>query len=181
MHIWFIAYVMPVPPKYFDQLMSELAIALRPVIDRAWDDGGRAAVARINHALRILPPVVSGRLEVKLDPTTSVGAGVISAGTGAASGSGHAGAVSSELSPQKRGAQNREPKGVVKSAVKSIIFRHPNGVSREEIRRESVTYLGKTIKEGSLRQALRLLRLAGDINNKDRLWYPNLLNEPIDG
>ena len=76
------------------------------------------------------------------------------------------------MSPQKRGAQNRAPKGRIKGAVAEVIARVPDaGITRAELRDEASKILGAPIKEGSLKQALRLLKDDGKIENRDLRWY----------
>ena len=77
------------------------------------------------------------------------------------------------MSPQKRGAQNRAPKGRIKGTVAEVIAKVPDaGITRSELRDEASRLLGAPIKEGSLKQALRLLREDGDIENRDQRWFP---------
>jgi hypothetical protein len=77
-----------------------------------------------------------------------------------------------QASPQKRGAQNREKKGVVKGVIRDIIYAHPEGVTRSKIRVVASVEKKLAIKEGSLKQGIRLLHKAKEIENRDGKWFP---------
>lgn len=76
-------------------------------------------------------------------------------------------------SPQKRGAQGRAEHGSIKRAVRTTVYDHPKGIKRADMFRYAREKLGVEIKSGSMKQAIRILRLAKDIHNRDRKWFPS--------
>src|SRR5262249_34035972 len=76
------------------------------------------------------------------------------------------------ISPQKRGAQDRARHGAIKKAVEAAVKAHPEGISRPEIVRYAKDKLGVTIKAGSLKNAIRILKEDNLIHNRDRKWFP---------
>lgn len=77
-----------------------------------------------------------------------------------------------DLSPQKRGAQDRAEHGAIKKAVRDAIYAHPNGISRPQIVRYGRDKLDVIIKDGSLKNAIRILKAEKTIRNANRLWFP---------
>lgn len=169
---------MPIPPEIRNQLAKKAKIAaslaldaaldaaIKTVMDEVWDAASKAtlseAAAKVQHIFGAAP---AGRDTPAPEPVNPF--------TGQ-----HARTLwdhpkSAELmSPQKRGAQNREAKGVVKGAIREIIYDNPRGISRGAIRLVAQVQKGLTIKDGSLKQGLRLLGKAKEIENRDRLWFP---------
>ena len=164
---------MPVPPEIRKKLLAKATAAFEAALDEAWGAAVSAtyreaseflqqAIVRNQpnpaHAPEPVNPTVptAGTLQGRLiyDHPTSVAAGM---GT---------------MSPQKRGAQNREKKGVVKGTIRTIIDNSPEGISRGKIREVAQTLFGLTIKDGSLKQGLRLLKADRKIENRDQLWFP---------
>lgn len=75
--------------------------------------------------------------------------------------------------PQKRGARNRAAHGAIKAAVREAIYAYPEeGVSRPGIVSYAAQRLGVTIKPGSLKQAIRILKAEGVITNANHMWFP---------
>lgn len=58
------------------------------------------------------------------------------------------------------------------SAIRQVIFDNPQGSTKAEVRSLAKEYLGEEVKEGSLKQALRLLSKEGEIFNDTRRWFP---------
>jgi hypothetical protein len=80
---------------------------------------------------------------------------------------------SGEMSPQKRGAQNRAPKGLIKGTIKDLIYNAgPEGITAAQIRDVAKIHKGVTIKDGSMKQGLRLLQRANAIERKGTLYFP---------
>jgi len=78
-----------------------------------------------------------------------------------------------EMSPQKRGAQNRAPKGLIKGTIKDVIFNAgPEGITAAQIRDVAQISKGVTIKEGSMKQGLRLLQQNEAIERKGTSYFP---------
>jgi hypothetical protein len=76
------------------------------------------------------------------------------------------------VSPQKRGARQRARHGAIKAAVEETINHHPNGIGRADIVKYARDHLGIIIKEGSLKNAIRILKSERTIYNKDAKWFP---------
>ena len=76
-------------------------------------------------------------------------------------------------SPQKRGAQGRAEHGSIKKAVRRTVYDHPKGIKRADMFRYAREKLGVEVKSGSMKQAIRILRLAKDIHNRDGKWFPS--------
>ena len=76
------------------------------------------------------------------------------------------------MSPQKRGAQTRAGHGVIKDAVRVAIYANRDGISRPRIVRYALEELGVTVKDGSLKNAIRILKADGDIRNAKGEWFP---------
>jgi hypothetical protein len=81
------------------------------------------------------------------------------------------------VSPQKRGAQDRAAHGAIKGAVRDSIYAHPEGISRPDIVRYAQERLNVTIKEGSLKNAIRILKDEKEITNRERKWFPTRISE----
>ena len=161
---------MPAPPELHKELEAQIAkivkANLSPLLDRAWDESQRATLDRINRAVAADPAV---------RPTAAPREGLATPRQlndllGAVADT--ADKITTAMSPQKRGAQNRERKGVVKNAIREIIYQNDNGSTREWIRKVALAQKGLAIKEGSLKQGLRLLSKAGEIENRDQKWFP---------
>jgi len=171
---------MPAPPEVRKRLVAKATAAFEALIDELWDAAAQATLTEAaSKVQQVFYPTASagrdtpapepvapygptaGRLQGRLlyDHPTSIAAGM-------------------GMSPQKRGAQNREKKGVVKNTIREIIYQNDGGTSREGIRRMAQAHKGLVIKEGSLKQALRLLQMAGEIENRDRLWFPKRNGSP---
>jgi hypothetical protein len=162
---------MPAPLDVRKKFALRFAAAVETLVDEIWDEATKAALAdagaKVQQFFFTAAPAgrdspepepvnpnapIAGRLQGRLvyDHPTSIAA----------------------MSPQKRGAQNRERKGVVKSAIREIIYNNPHGITRAGIRLAAHATRGLTIKDGSLRQGLRLLSKAKEIENRDHMWFP---------
>lgn len=144
---------MPAPPEYHKLVAAKILDAIGPLLDKAWDEGAADMSRRIAAMLNAVP------LPNSQGPTVGPPPGLQMPLAGI-------------MSPQKRGAANRAPKGVVKEAIRAAVYSNPRGVSRDGVRKYASVALGVPVKEGSLKQGLRLLSLAKEVENRDRLWYP---------
>jgi hypothetical protein len=160
---------MPAPGDFIAKFSEKLAITVIPLLHEIWDRCEKETRDKI--AADLVQGITSGRMMGAVMPPASAapqaGLGLpdpIPKGTPTPSAS---------MSPQKRGAQNRAPKGRIKGTVAEVLAKVPDaGITRSELRDEASRLLGEPIKEGSLKQALRLLREGGDIENRDLRWYP---------
>jgi hypothetical protein len=154
---------MPAPGDFIAKVSEKLATALIPLLHELWDRCERETKANIAASLMApksaLETVARQLAEPPRAPQNVAEAVYKNVLIGA-------------LSPQKRGAQNRERKGVVKTAIREIIYSNPHGITRAGIRLAAHAMRGLTIKEGSLKQGLRLLSNAKEIENRDHLWFP---------
>jgi hypothetical protein len=159
---------MPVPSALRKKLITKLSAAFERAMDQVWDEATSAtskdATAWLKHsidqfsrnAMAHAPESVRenpfASSQPKIDFTSE--------------------AMTKALSPQKRGAIGREPKGVVKGAIKDVIYANPQGITRSAIVLEAKTTKNLVIKDGSLRQGLRLLKKGNDIENRNGMWFP---------
>lgn len=147
--------VMPAPKHLHTAVAASLRDALAPLLDQVWDASAAATRADM---VRLL----GGHTEPPGDILPGLSKELVS------------GDIAQLMSPQKRGAVNRAARGAVKQVVGMLIQDSPDGISREKIRqRAAFVNEGRfVLKEGSLKQALRLLRESGKIENRGRKWYP---------
>lgn len=155
---------MPAPNDFIGKISKELATALIPLLHELWDRC--EAETREKVASDLVRGITSGRVFAMATsrpaPTPAPQAGL-----------GLPDPVQPiPMSPQKRGAQNREAKGVVKGTIRAIIYEHPRGVSRAQIRALAAVERKLNIKPGSMKQGLRLLREENEIENRDGKWFP---------
>lgn len=156
---------MAAPGDFIAKLSEKLARTMIPLMHELWDRCERETREKIAASL------------MQDSPKSAVEAAARTAAMGPrppenATAAAYDASLNAALSPQKRGAQNRERKGVVKNAIREIIYQNDNGTTREGIRRTAQAQKGLVIKDGSLKQGLRLLQKAGEIVNRDRLWFP---------
>lgn len=171
---------MPAPPETKHRLTAKFTKAIEALIDGIWDEAANAtmadAAARVQQVFGgtvgggIGGAVYGGRVPEPVRDSLA-GQGKMEFSGPKAPVYDHPDSIAL-MSPQKRGAQNRERKGVVKNAIRDIIYSRPGGTSRTGIRETALRTKGLTIKDGSLKQGLRLLAKAGEIENRDRLWFP---------
>jgi hypothetical protein len=164
---------MPAPPELHKELeaaITKIVVAhVVPLLDRAWDESQRATLERISRAVATDPvglsrPTAAPRNGLTASPLNDLLDTVANTAEKLALAA---------MSPQKRGAQNREKKGVVKNAIREIIYANEkDGISRGGIRRLAYSQKGLTIKDGSLKQGLRLLSKAEEIENRNQRWFP---------
>lgn len=162
---------MPVPPDFIEKVSHKLATAVIPLLNELWDRCEHETKAKIAASIVGGPPTAAPRIMSALDTVAAQLAQPRRHPMSATE------AVAQKvfdlaMSPQKRGAQNREKKGVVKNAIRAIIFGHPDGITRGRIRAVAAVEFKLTIKDGSLRQGLRLLKNAEEITNRDGRWFP---------
>lgn len=160
---------MAAPSDFIERFSEKLALTVIPLLHELWDRCEQETRDKI--ASELVRGITSGRMMGSLLQVQPARAAP-QAGLGLPEPP-QKGSALSAMSPQKRGAQNRAPKGRIKGTVAEVIERVPDtGVTRSELRDEASKLLGKPIKEGSLKQALRLLREDGKIENRDQRWYP---------
>jgi hypothetical protein len=161
---------MPAPAEIRKRLAQKAVAAFEALIDEIWDHAASAtlndAAAKVQHIF-FAGHGAAGRDSPAPEPAAQPTAGALR---------GHIlydhPTSLALMSPQKRGAQNRERKGVVKNAIREVIYQNDNGTSREGIRKAAQAQKGLVIKDGSLKQGLRLLQKAGEIENRNHLWFP---------
>jgi hypothetical protein len=167
---------MPAPSELHKELETQIVkivmAHVAPLLDKAWEAGQRATLASVYQAVT---GGLSGTLLGATNPepvrqSTPPDQGKIQFPDGSPLYD-HPRSIEG-MSPQKRGAQNREKKGVVKNTISAIIHNSPQGVSRAQIREMAQNAFGLSIKDGSLKQGLRLLSKAGEIENRDQRWFP---------
>lgn len=159
---------MPAPGDFIARFSEKLAITVIPLLHEIWDRCEKETRDKI--AADLVQGITSGRMMGAVVPPASAAP---QAGLGLPEPPQKTPAPASAMSPQKRGAQNRAPKGRIKGTVGHVIIRAAGfGITRSDLRDEASKLLGEPIKEGSLKQALRLLREDGVIENRDLRWYP---------
>lgn len=160
---------MPAPLEIRRKLAARFAAVAEALVDEIWDEATKSAMADASAKVQQLfyPAASAGRDSRAPEPVSPL---VPTAGT--LQGRLVYDHPTSAMSPQKRGAQNREAKGVVKNAIKKVIDASPNGLSRAQIRQNAEAVFHLKIKDGSLRQGLRLLKHANLIENRDHKWFP---------
>ena len=160
---------MPTPPEFYAEIRARLIALvderLPVIVDEVWDASRRATVERISQA------VATDTAAASTPPTPEPARPPLPAPRDF-SALFYTHPRSQLMSPQKRGAQNRAPKGLIKGTIRELIYSNPRGISREQIRTVAQTTKGLTIKDGSLKQGLRLLSKDGDIVNRHRMWFP---------
>ncbi len=136
---------MPAPRVLHAALLDRIKDSLEPLIDTVWDASAAATRADMLRVLGAQTEPPNHLVPLPAPPPAS---------------------------PQKRGAANRLGRGRVKAAVHTIIQAEHDrgGATREEIRRKAPAFLGVPIKEGSLKQALRLLRKEKKIETRNSRW-----------
>ena len=157
---------MPIPDALFSTLMLPISKAIRQALDAAYDAGGADMAKKVTAAVgaSVLSPAVAA-------PRHFYGGDALITSIIPPRGSNFR-PSDERMSPQKRGALDRLAPGVVKTAVHKVIRINPEGITRDGIRKLASDIIGQQIKEGSLKQSLRLLTKAGEIENRDRLWFP---------
>jgi hypothetical protein len=151
--------IMPAPNDLLSSLLGPVVHAVTTAINAAYDAGGAETAKKVSAAIgRSLQPSPAPRQFHLQSAAHAAYASALATPTFA--------------SPQKRGAQNRVAPGVVKKAVHRVIKSNPEGISRDGVRKLASDIMGQQIKEGSLKQSLRLLTKSSDIENRDRLWFP---------
>jgi hypothetical protein len=143
---------MPAPNDLVARLADAIAKAVVPILHETWDRAEKETRQRIAEA------VVQGSMKMgaSVRPADQLDLDIVA-----------------KMSPQKRGAMNRVAKGRVKTAVWTVISNwRDEGVSREGIRQRAGALLGEPIKEGSLKQAIRLLKKDRKIETRNSRWYP---------
>lgn len=163
---------MPAPADLVAQLTEAIAQAITPVLNEAWDRSELETRKRIAASVMQFTAPRSAT-EAAAQTVMRLTSGKPNSALETAIERVNATVLSQPMSPQKRGAQNRVAKGRVKIAVWNCISRYPDeGLSRDEIRHHAAGLLGEPIKEGSLKQAIRLLKKDRKIETRNSRWWP---------